>query len=254
MIQLPSLISMRPQSFDHEKPGLPIRRGQGAFTLMELLVVVGIIAVLIGLLIPALTNVRQKTDQVRCLSNLRELGAMFHSYAADNNGMLPAPASPATDTKAYWRWQLLPYMGLDPNNSLAVNQTTSLCPAVARIIVSRGGKDRVSGSRGISSFGMNYYLSAVNSAGGKPISLLSVTGARLLLATEASLGTSPTATVPNPYLAVGDVKTILNYHSGANNVLYVDGSVERWPDGSALANSPYAPLGTQDVWYPDFRK
>ena len=65
---------------------LPARR---AFTLVELLVVVGIIAVLIGLLLPALSGARRQAREVVCLSNLREVAAVFHLYVAGNKGRPP---------------------------------------------------------------------------------------------------------------------------------------------------------------------
>ena len=62
---------------------------RSAFTLVELMVVVGIIAVLIGILLPALGRVRARARNTVCLSNLRQLGHVAHLYAAENKGWLP---------------------------------------------------------------------------------------------------------------------------------------------------------------------
>jgi len=67
------------------------RRG---FTLVELLVVVGIIAVLIGLLLPALGKARRAARDVKCLSNLQHLGQGFAIYAGNNRNWWPLPANP----------------------------------------------------------------------------------------------------------------------------------------------------------------
>ena len=59
------------------------------FTLVELLVVIGIIVVLIAILLPVIRRARQQATRVACMSNLRQLGAAVGSYVMDNEGVLP---------------------------------------------------------------------------------------------------------------------------------------------------------------------
>jgi type II secretory pathway pseudopilin PulG len=66
----------------------PLRRA-AAFTLVELLVVIGIIAVLIALLMPALSRVRTHAISTQCMSNLRQIGQVCQIYAAEHKGFLP---------------------------------------------------------------------------------------------------------------------------------------------------------------------
>jgi prepilin-type N-terminal cleavage/methylation domain-containing protein/prepilin-type processing-associated H-X9-DG protein len=66
-----------------------VRTGRRAFTLVELLVVIGIIAVLISILLPALNNAREKAKRVQCANNMRSIGQAVFMYANQNKGKVP---------------------------------------------------------------------------------------------------------------------------------------------------------------------
>ena len=79
------------------------RRSGGGFTLPELLVVVGIIALLLGIVLPIIRVARQAARRTVCLSNERQIGAAIFAYAADYDGAIPyGPVAPAATSSNFY--------------------------------------------------------------------------------------------------------------------------------------------------------
>ena len=80
----------------------PSQRQRGAFTLIELLVVIAIIAILAGMLLPAMARAKAQGLKTQCISNQRQIGFAFVFYTDENNESYPRHDGWATTGGKYW--------------------------------------------------------------------------------------------------------------------------------------------------------
>jgi prepilin-type N-terminal cleavage/methylation domain-containing protein/prepilin-type processing-associated H-X9-DG protein len=135
-----------------------------AFTLVELLVVIGIIALLISILLPSLNAARRSAREVACLSNIRQLSTAFIAYTLEYKGNTMPITAAGFDQ--YWHHKIAPHLGDnqyadDANNSASQSMAVMFCPEAAEKTNDWIGYRNVAwkwGPSGYGSYGLNLWL------------------------------------------------------------------------------------------------
>jgi prepilin-type processing-associated H-X9-DG protein/prepilin-type N-terminal cleavage/methylation domain-containing protein len=114
-----------------------------AFTLIELLIVIAIIALLIGLLLPAVQQVRSTAQRTQCVNNLKQIGLALQNYHSVKQSLPPGYsaslpyADGATDTAPGWGWgtYILPYLEqASLYQQLDLSQSVQNSPAIQTMV------------------------------------------------------------------------------------------------------------------------
>lgn len=117
-----------------------MKKGKHAFTIVEMLLVIGLLALIAGLLSPALNSARQTAKTAACAANLRQVGVALMNYSMDNAGFFPIPAAD-DGLDGGWMESLWVYGGYESNSYVSAtfdetyqskNQNIFLCPVTSR--------------------------------------------------------------------------------------------------------------------------
>ena len=222
------------------------RKIRFGFTLIELIAVVGISALLISLLLPALAGARRRAAAVNCESNLRQWGLATQMYAADYNGWLPRRGQgvqPTTklDRPTDWFNALPPMLKLPPYASLAAAGTIAR-PGASSVWLCPQAVDP--GGTFYWSYAMNMSLSVwdANQNNGCPDKITGVGNNSVLVLFADAPGNYAAvypSTLPGGYNPVPR-------HNGRLNICFLDGHVEAI-DGN------YSGCGIGLISHPDLR-
>ena len=227
----------------------PLRPSRSTgFTLVEVLVVIGIIALLVAILLPALSKARSAALSIKCLSNLGQLGLATAQYTNDTKGLMPYPTTTLGDP-ALWYVALDPYLqrliNINPGTGVASDRSytpVKQCPIYLSFGTPAisGGQDTILGYA--RTYKMNSML-RVNNATNLPDGLASgaytysqckvtrVPNSQNFVYLGDGASLDSTGPVPSQYesgqfsMEVND-PTQANpslRHSGGANILFVDG-------------------------------
>ena len=221
----------------------------GAFTLVEMLVVVAIIGILVSLMMPSLHKAIEESRRISCASQFRQINLAFHSYAGDYGGVLPAISNDASNWPvgpypwpSQWFMMLGPYAGGQWRSGVrpaARGKSIFTCPSAEAGVNARAFDDRV-----ILGIAMSLYLGPAALSFSPPypsyanllkdypkVALITNPSRKILVADgwRYELGSYWGMTNigdPNDYWCFYRIR-----HNGGYNILFVDGSIKYASEG-----------------------
>lgn len=150
---------------------------RAAFTLIELLVVIAIIAILAGMLLPALSKAKNKGGQAKCLSNLKQISLGTLMYIDDNGDAFPGTASRNTygyhpEDWIYWRTNTKTYPPIE--KSPIVSSLGSISSNLFRCPVDKNDRERLQLADGNGPYFFSYSLTSFDLDGTRNLGMASI--------------------------------------------------------------------------------
>ena len=213
-----------------------------AFTLIELLVVIAVIAVLAGMLLPALGRARQSARSTQCLNHLRQIGVAVHLYADVNNDELPrSQHSAIAHGQLPWGRALAPVLSQNPLTWTNLLKTIYHCPEDKQV--------------GFWSYGQNVYFELNPQSDdyvGSPQIWRKIANIERPAATILDAENAGTADhlMPHFWASERDAEDLAPHrHRDRSNYSFVDGHSQ-----AKLFKSVFDPDNRIDLWNPSLAR
>ena len=224
-----------------------MNKNNHAFTLIELLIVVFVVFVVMGLVFPVLSMIREKSKQAVCMSNMGQMFMCFAQYAIENDGYLPLESNSGSCSGEVWFKAVDRYITTDilPENQTEISTKEKLILIKQDPVIQTVTQDKKDNTKTIK---INTQL-VQGSMCSRMIDSIRFPSKTVLLFD----GRINNTTVASKY--DGSYGSVAQRHSRGANILFMDGHVERIQngdsDGTANEGWPNEHADQGVIWDPD---